>query len=81
MISDKFFIYPQKTIVKVASDKFFIYLQNVVSDVKMKKGIFSTSDSICLTDDDKLRDQNMHERRAIANETVFVKFISLLIIS
>ena len=48
---------------------------------KLKKGTFSTSDSIYLTDDDKLRDQNMHERRAIANETVFVKFISLLIIS
>ena len=65
----------------MTSDKFFIYLQNVVSDVKMKKGTFSTSDSIYLTDDDKLRDQNMHEQRAIASETVFVKFISLLIIS
>ena len=66
----------------MTSDKFVIHLQNVASDVKMKKGTFSTSDLIYLTDDDKnkLRDQNMHERRTIANATVFVKFMSLLII-
>ena len=47
-----------------------------VTSKMTRKGTFFTSGSIHLTDGDKnkLRDQNMHERRAISNATIFVKF-------